>query len=129
MKKAIFIVLVLSIIIVLGYVYGKDVLKEEQIDPDVDPAEIIVEEDSPEYAYTYVVETVGYSPDEKNYVGYKVCDNKLSTCSVYGVSNEKISKSVLGGMYEISFDNHEPCSAAAGIQYCKILGDVVVTPL
>lgn len=78
--------------------------------------------DSTEFKYEYEVEVVEYEPDS-SYVGFEICDNSLSTCTVYGVKASEIAKATLGEKFVLSFNEMGETRAAAGTTYIKIMGE------
>jgi hypothetical protein len=50
-------------------------------------------------------------------------------CTVYGVKNSEIAKAVLGGKYQISFNETKSCGVAVGTTYCEVVGDFAIRSL
>ncbi len=106
----------------------EDENKEEEGEEEEETGEADIETES-EYKYSYIAESVVYESDTANYGGYRVCDDDLSTCTVYGVSYEYIARGVLGGEYRVSFNSYECQGAAAGTTYCIVIGEAEVLSL
>jgi len=107
------------------YIIPRDIVN---LDEDEETESNIVEEEE-SFLYTYTAEAVEYEPNSTQYVGYKVCDTENSTCTIYGIDNTLISKSILSGQYKISFNSYGECNAATGTSYCIVNGEVEIVDL
>ena len=106
---------------------------EPTVEEVVDQVEVTVEPSSSDepvndveeisYDQSYQVQAVSYEPDPSNYVGFKVCNQELASCSIYAIDNDVLSKVVLGSMYNLSFNECTDDGVAAGTSYCIIEGD------
>jgi hypothetical protein len=98
---------------------------EEELSDDSESEERHQQED--EYEYSYVTEAIVYEPDSDNYLGYRICNDTDSTCTIYGVSIDE-DNGEIGETYQLSFNEYECPGAAAGTKYCIVQGDVSIEP-
>ena len=74
------------------------------------------------FRYEYEVEAVEYEPDS-NYVGFKTCDDNLSTCTIYGIKASEIAKATLGENFILRFNETGDTGAALGTTYIEVVGE------
>ena len=80
------------------------------------------ENNETKFKYEYEVEAVEYAPDS-NYVGFRTCDNNLSTCTVYGIKASEIAKATLGENFILRFNETGDTGAALGTTYIQVVGE------
>jgi len=79
-----------------------------------------------EFEYSYVTRAVVYEPDSDTYLGYILCNDIDSSCTMYGVEKTNNTEHVIDEKYVLSFNEYECSGAAAGTTYCEIFGEVKV---
>ena len=80
------------------------------------------ENEETKFKYEYEVEAVEYEPDS-NYVGFRTCDNNLSTCTIYGIKASEIAKATLGENFILRFNETGDTGAALGTTYIEVVGE------
>jgi len=93
--------------------------------------EIVEEVEGVNYKFSLNTAITKYEPNTSKYVGFRICDQKISSCTVYGVENSKIAKAVLGSKFLLEFNdiNLEDCNPAAGTTYCILSGEFKIKAL
>jgi hypothetical protein len=145
--------LLLSIAAIYLFVFGSDIIRfnccpqekicqqeekeypfvddynKEQVDTDNFENEDVPEESEcnfESFEYSYVASPVLYEPDSSRYSGYMVCEEELSSCTVYGVDSSFGGSPSTDAEYRIAFDEFECSGAAAGTKYCIVEGPVLI---
>ena len=89
---------------------------------------LLEDNQKPTFKYEYRVEAVEYGPDS-SYVGFRICDNSISSCTIYGVKASEIAKVTLGEDFILRFNETGNMGAAAGTTYIEVVGDFELIPI
>jgi LysM repeat protein len=79
-----------------------------------------------DFEYTVIGSPVEFQPDAKKYTGYRVCDDEISSCTVYAIETGFGGQPTSDGKYKVGFNTFQCPSAAAGTKYCIVEGPILI---
>jgi hypothetical protein len=78
------------------------------------------------FEYSYVMDPVYYEPNENGYTAYRICEDEISSCTVYRIETGFGREPISDQEYRVSFNEFTCPGAAAGTTFCEVTGPVLI---